>query len=139
MPKHTQMQLFLLTSLLLTAFTLTSFITISGLEHPRAVNEFFTFMHDSCSVHTAQYTRETLHLMGINVMKNWPAHSPELNPIENVWAWMARKISRHAPTTRDELVKLIIQYWNAITVTMRRALFASVPIRLLQVLVLTYK
>jgi hypothetical protein len=110
------------------------FAHYNDIKHPLAVSEQFTFMHDGASVHTAQHTREMFHLMGINVLKNWPAHSPDLNPKENVWGWMARKISKHAPTTRDELIQLIIHYWDSVTVNMRRALFASVPLRLLQVL-----
>jgi hypothetical protein len=106
----------------------------ADVEHPFATNEQYTFMHDNASVHASQETREQFYLMCVNVAKNWPAVSPDLNPIENVWSWMAGKISKHAPHTRQHLIELIKLYWDAIDVSMRRNLFISVPVRLIKCL-----
>ena len=34
---------------------------------------------------------------------NWPANSPDLNPIENVWNVWKRNIEKRRPTNMDEL------------------------------------
>ena len=73
----------------------------ADVDHPFAADEQYTFMHDNASVHASQETREQFYLLSVNVAKNWPAVSPDLNPIENVWSWMSGKISKHAPQTRE--------------------------------------
>jgi hypothetical protein len=44
-----------------------------------------SFMHDSASIYTARIIGALLSDIQIQRMV-WPAYSPDLNPIENVWA-----------------------------------------------------
>lgn len=65
-----------------------------------AADEYFDgedwlFQHDGASVHTAQYTSDQLELLGPHHdfdMLGWAAHSPDLNPIENFWAYLNSKL-----------------------------------------------
>jgi hypothetical protein len=43
------------------------------------------FMHGGASVHRAYIVRQLLQDMGVEVLV-WPPYSPDLNPIENLWA-----------------------------------------------------
>ena len=47
----------------------------------------------------------------INVM-DWPGNSPDLNPIENLWAILKRKIRRNLISNRRILQQEIIKVWN---------------------------
>lgn len=52
--------------------------------------------HDGASVHTAGIVKQLLVEMGIKVM-NWPPYSPDLNPIENLWALLKAEIYKLYP------------------------------------------
>jgi hypothetical protein len=47
------------------------------------IGEDFTLMQDNARPHVAQCVTHFLHQVGIPTM-NWPAFSPDLNPIEHV-------------------------------------------------------
>ena len=49
------------------------------------------FQHDIAPLHTSRLTKSFLQERNLKVLK-WPAHSPDLNPIENVWGLLAGEV-----------------------------------------------
>ena len=61
-------------------------------------------MDDNARPHWARVVTEYLECEGIERM-NWPARSPDINPIEHVWDILQRRISARLaePQTRENL------------------------------------
>jgi transposase len=62
------------------------------------------FQQDGASCHTSKETMKFLKENEIETVK-WPAKSPDLNPIENVWGWMVKEMyfGKPAYKNREEL------------------------------------
>ena len=86
------------------------------------------FMQDGAPCHTANSTKAYLARMGIRVME-WSARSPDLNPIETLWAIVQRAVSLRGPKDRDELIRFVQQEWDRIPQSTIDALCASYEAR----------
>ncbi|KAG2802899.1 hypothetical protein PC113_g18682 [Phytophthora cactorum] len=51
----------------------------------------FVFMQDNASIHASIETKSFFQEIRVQLL-DWPARSPDLNPIENVWAILASKV-----------------------------------------------
>uniref|UniRef100_A0AAR2IMB0 Tc1-like transposase DDE domain-containing protein n=1 Tax=Pygocentrus nattereri TaxID=42514 RepID=A0AAR2IMB0_PYGNA len=67
------------------------------------------FQQDNAKPHSARVT--TAWLRSKRVL-DWPACSPNLSPIENVWHIMKRKIRQWRPRTVEQLKLYIKQEWE---------------------------
>eukprot|EP00672_Neobodo_designis_P026123 CAMPEP_0174830162 /NCGR_PEP_ID=MMETSP1114-20130205/2371_1 /TAXON_ID=312471 /ORGANISM="Neobodo designis, Strain CCAP 1951/1" /LENGTH=354 /DNA_ID=CAMNT_0016063949 /DNA_START=36 /DNA_END=1100 /DNA_ORIENTATION=- len=74
-----------------------------------------TFMQDGAACHTAGRTLRYLASKGVQVLEGWPARSPDLNPIERLWAILQVRVSRHSPRTIDELEAAVLEEWAAVS------------------------
>jgi hypothetical protein len=89
----------------------------------------WTLMQDGASAHTARNTLEYLR-MHCNLLEEWTSGSPDLNPIENLWAIVKKRIAEVGPATLPELINVIIAAWNAISPEEVANLTHSMPNRL---------
>ena len=93
------------------------------------------FQHDGAPAHSSKVVRNWLHQNGIEVLEKWPGSSPDLNPIENCWAVLKKKVVIRQPTSHADLVEVIKDVWCVeITDDYCRNLIDSMPRRLAAVL-----
>lgn len=102
--------------------------TMTGEEYYDGGNYFL--LHDGCSVHTAKMvTRWLDHNCGYTLP--WPAHSPDLNPIENLWSIVKREIYRQGrASSKDELFERISKAYYNLSPLVCSELVESMPRRI---------
>ena len=84
------------------------------------MNEWFgvgggIFQQDNASCHNSKSTRKFMADNGLNVLK-WPANSPNMNPVENLWGIVKRELAKKNNPTKDELLKNVMEIWNGTSV-----------------------
>lgn len=91
----------------------------------------FVFQDDNAPAHRARTVRTFFEEQEIEHLV-WPACSPDMNPIENLWAEVSRFINNmeHQPTNVQECHQAVVDAWAAIPVATLRALSESMPRRL---------
>lgn len=89
------------------------------------------FQEDGASCHRSKYSVWWKQTHDLRVLEQWPANSPDLNPIENVWDILKRRVAKRKDTitTRDQLIALIQEEWVKIPKEMLGKLVASMPRR----------
>lgn len=78
--------------------------------------EGFIFQHDGSPIHTAEITTKYINkkIPQLLVPPEWPPYSPDLNPIENIWAWLKDRVNRDMPKTIISLKKCTKKHWKVI-------------------------
>ena len=93
------------------------------------------FQQDNAAVHTARIVKTYFQDENINTI-DWPAKSPDLNPIENLWGILVRQVYKDNKQyiNRQELKTAIVQAWDTIPQEVIDNLIESMPRRCTAVL-----
>jgi hypothetical protein len=95
----------------------------------------FVFQQDNAPIHNSASTRAWFRVREITVV-DWPACSPDLNVIENVWGILARRVyaNNRQFANVKELKTEILRCWDEVDNNILIKLINSVPNRLFQVI-----
>lgn len=85
---------------------------------------------DNDPKHTSKMTRQWLTEHHLRVM-DWPSCSPDMNPIENVWAHIKRRLYARIskPSNIQELKAAILEEWYSTPVEYVQTLYNGMPRR----------
>ena len=89
------------------------------------------FQHDNAPCHRAKSIQTLFAEKKINAMV-WPANSPDLNPIENLWSWLDRQIAKDLPRDTDQLRASISKHLSNVPEKIIQNLIDSMPTRIRQ-------
>ncbi len=86
----------------------------------------FIFQQDLAPAQAAKSTKSWLNDHGVGVL-DWPANSPDLNPIENLWGIVKRKMRNKRPKNADELKTTVKETWASIPPQQCHELITATP------------
>jgi transposase len=88
------------------------------------------FQHDNDPKHTAKSVQEWLSGQRFSVLE-WPPQSPDLNPMEHLWAHLKRQLNKYESPPKGilELWERIEEQWNKIDQATCMNLIESMPRR----------
>ncbi len=93
------------------------------------------FQQDGAPVHTCKLVTKWLAESRIELIKDWPGNSPDLNVIENCWVLLKSKVALKYPKNETELKAAIVDVWTReISVEYCQKLVESMPKRIQAVL-----
>lgn len=97
-------------------------------------NDRYLFMDDNAPVHRSRVTNAYKTENDLHSLE-WPAQSPDLNPIENLWLTIKRKLQGYVYelTTVDELYDKIFEIWTSFSIEYVQSLYYSIPTRIRRV------
>jgi transposase len=93
----------------------------------------FIFQQDNDPKHTSSTAKQFFTKNKINLL-DWPSQSPDLNPIEHLWANIERKLGARRCKKPQELKEKIQQAWNEINPEETKKLVESMPKRIAEVI-----
>lgn len=69
------------------------------------------FQQDGASCHTSRSTMAFLAARRVKVLAPWPPYSPDLNPVEHCWAYIARQLIGQCFPTADAIFAAVEKAW----------------------------
>ena len=97
---------------------------------------FWIFHHENSTIHVANSTLVWCLQNGVHVM-DWPANSPDLNPMDNLWAILCRSIyadgKQYTNITELKAAIILFSTWENIELSTLQKLVGSMYDRTLKV------
>jgi transposase len=89
----------------------------------------WVLQEDNDPKHTSNRCKQWKLQNGITRM-SWPAMSPDMNPMENVWSVLKCRVAYRKPRKLSSLVRIIQQEWKSLPVEYAKKLVESMPNRI---------
>lgn len=106
---------------------------LPSIEKLQTTEGEFIFQQDNAPCHRARTITSWFANNDIPVLP-WPANSPDLSPIENLWAQMKKSL-RERPISNIEALKVrLVEIWNSISPEECQKLVATMPRRINEVI-----
>jgi hypothetical protein len=92
-------------------------------------------MEDGAPVHRSGAPQRWRELFMVQKLE-WPANSPDLNPIENIWFSLKDAVPRrrNPPRSVEQMMEAVKSEWEAITKEKLEQLIATMPQRIRDVI-----
>jgi len=89
----------------------------------------YIWQQDGSGVHRADCTKKFI-MENMPQVLTWPAYSPDISPIENVWSWLKGEVAKDCPRSVRQLKVSIKKHWNRIDQEFLAPFINSMPERM---------
>jgi len=93
----------------------------------------YKFQQDNDPKHTSHHATQYFQENNVDVIM-WPSQSPDLNPIENLWASIKKKLKGKDFSKKEKLIECVNDIWRNISPEVCKKLVGSMDDRIIQVL-----
>lgn len=96
----------------------------------KLIGRGFMFQHDNDPKHTSRLCRkylESKEKTGVLKIMEWPAQSPDINPIEKLWDELDRQVKKLRPTNKSDLWLKLRQVWDGLQPEILQKLVNRMP------------
>jgi transposase len=93
----------------------------------------FIFQQDNTPAHTENVTKQFFKDEKLKVLP-WSVNSPDLNPIENLWGILKRRVNKRQPKDVAELLTTTREEWTNILLQIVWACIESLPKHMAQMI-----
>jgi transposase len=111
----------------------THLLQSADLLFPETPRRQWWLLQDNAPTHKANVSKKWLHNHGVDCL-DFPPYSPDLNPIENLWQHVEKRVEARAPTELDELQNVLAEEWEKTPKSLLIKLAHSMPKRCLDVI-----
>ena len=92
----------------------------------------FILQQDNAPCHVCEYSRSRFEHINLAVIPDWPPNSPDLNPIENLWAIVSAKVYEQGKLfySKKSLFAAVSKAWEGVSLETCQNLINSIDTRL---------